>query len=361
MRRRALVFVVAFAFAFAVPTPARADDSLTRPVWTVALESPAWGTATDRFGVVVSSGNGTVRSLDRRGRTRWIVDSPGAQDGNPAITRSRVLIGRKGRVVVLARRNGAVEWEQPMDDDEVASVALAGRLALAGDGSGTLRAFDAATGAVRWSVHYDGVLRAPARVDLDSGTVLAAWADGPASVVRGLDLHTGAERWHQLVDDYTAAPQLAGGRAFVATGDDHADAWIAAFDLRSGSAEWKVVLPGSFQSDVIPAANARDLVVADWIGNVSSIDPATGKLRWTTALRRHIVDARVVLFRHRVAVATFDGALFVLDRASGRIVVHAEPPELHGWAGALAPFGRDALLVALRVVVPPRIEVHRVP
>jgi outer membrane protein assembly factor BamB len=363
MTRRTLVFVVAFAVASAVPTPARGDDRFTfHPVWTVTLASPAWGTATDRFGVVVSSANGTVRALTRRGRTQWTVYSPNAQDGNPAITRSRVLIGRMGRVVALSRRDGAIAWEQPMDSDEVASVALAGRFALAGDASGTLRAFDAATGAVRWSVHHDGVIRAEAQIDRDSGTVLAAWDGKPAPAVRALDLRTGAERWRQAVREYTAAPQLVGGRAFVATSEDHGvGASVAAFDLRSGRAEWEVALPGSFQSDLVPAVDARDLVVADWVGNVSAIDPTTGNLRWSSALHRHIVDAHVVLFPRRVAVATADGGLFVLDRASGRIVTQVEPPELEGWAGALAPFGPGELLVALRVVRPPRIEVHRVP
>jgi outer membrane protein assembly factor BamB len=357
-----LAFVVVFAAVSATPAPSRAEEHLARrPVWSVALEAPAWGTAADEFGVVVSSGNGTVRALDRRGRTRWETNVPGSQDGSPAITRSRVLVGRSGRVVALARGDGAVEWHAPMDDDEVGSVALSGRLALAGDASGTLRAFDAARGTVRWSIHYDGAVRAPVRVDAKANAVVAVWTDAPVPVVRVLDLATGAERWLQPIGDYTAAPQLSGGRAFVASGDGNYHAWVAAFDVHSGATNWKVDLPGSFQSNIIPAADARDLVVADWIGNVSSIDPTTGASRWSTPLNRYLVHARVVLLESRVAVATVDGTLFVLDRGSGEVIVHAEPRELGGWAGALAPFGRDALVVALRVTEPSRIEVHRIP
>jgi outer membrane protein assembly factor BamB len=187
------------------------------------------------------------------------------------------------------------------------------------------------------------------------------WTDTPVPVVRVLDLTTGAERWKQPIGDYTAAPQLSGGQAFVASGDGNYHAWVAAFDVQSGAINWKMELPGSFQSNIIPAVDARDLVVADWIGNVSSIDPTTGASRWSTPLNRYLVHARVVLLESRVAVATVDGTLFVLDRASGKVIVHADPRELHGWVGALAPFGRDALLVALRVTGPSRIEVHRLP
>jgi outer membrane protein assembly factor BamB len=360
--RRAFVFAIVFALVSAVPTPARAEQPRTRRAqWSVALDGRVWGTATDRDGVVVTSDNGAVRALDRRGHTRWETDVPGAQDGNPAITRSRVVVGRAGRVVALARRDGAVVWEQPMDDDEVASIALAGGVAVAGDASGTMRAFDARRGTVHWSVHHEGALRAPARVDVSAGAVLAVWSEADVPVARVLDLASGAERWQQPVGEYTAAPQLSEGRVFVATGDGHYDAWVGAFDLRTGSAQWKVGHRGSFMSNIIPAADAHDLVVVDWIGNVTSIDPATGASRWTTALDRHVVDARVVLLSQRVAVATVDGALFVLDRATGRVVAREEPHQLHGWAGALAPFGRDALVVALRVVEPPRLEVRRVP
>jgi outer membrane protein assembly factor BamB len=361
MKRSVFVLVVV-AVAVALATPSRAGERLDAPpVWSVTLDSWAWGAAADRFGAVVSSDNGSVRALDRRGRTRWETDLWGAQSGNPAITRSRVAVGRTGRVVALTRRDGTVEWEQPMDDREVASVALAGRYVVAGDASGTLRAFDAATGSLRWSVHHDGAIRAPARIDRDADAVMAVWTESPVPSVRVVDLETGAMRWEQPVGDFTPAPQLAGGRAFVATGDANDHAWVAAFDLGTGDADWKTGLTASFRSDIVPAVDTRDLVISDWVGNVSSIDPATGNTRWSTPLHRHVVDARVVLLPHRVAVATVDGALFVLDRASGEIVAHAEPRDLRGRAGALAPFGRDTLLVAVRVADPSRIEVHRLP
>jgi outer membrane protein assembly factor BamB len=362
MRRYVFVFAVVFAVTLVAPSPARADERLgARPVWSATLDSWAWGAAADRFGVVVSSDNGSVRALDRRGRTRWEANLWGAQSGNPSITRSRVVVGRTGRVVALSRRDGTVQWQQPMDDREVASVALAGRFVVAGDAAGTLRAFDVMTGSVRWSVRHGGAIRAPARIDLDSDVVMAVWTGSPVPAVRVVDLETGAERWRQPVGDFTAAPQLADGRVFVATGDGGDHAWVAAFDLGTGDADWKTDLRASFRSDIVPAVDARDLVVTDWVGSVSAIDPATGQTRWSTPLNRHVVDARVVLLAHRVAVATADGALFVLDRASGEIVAHAEPRDLNGRAGALSPFGRDTLLVALRVVDPSRIEVHRLP
>ena len=50
MKLRLFVFALAFAAAAAASPPSRADERISgRPVWSTALESRAWGTATDRW------------------------------------------------------------------------------------------------------------------------------------------------------------------------------------------------------------------------------------------------------------------------------------------------------------------------
>ena len=360
MRLRVFVFACVVALAFATPVPARAQPPWEPPIWTSVLHGGPWGLASDAQGAVVVSDAGYVRSLGRHGTTLWETRVEGTGEGNPAITKSLVLVGATGRVVALARCDGRVLWEQPMDG-EITSVALGGATALAGDHQGTLRAFGAFDGTPKWSVRYDGQLLTASRVDRRAAIVVAAWEEAPAPAVRGLDLATGALRWTQDVGLFTAAPGLRGDHAFIATGNGHFSAWVADLDVVTGRARWAVRAPASF-SGGIPAVDRHDVVFVDQIGDVFALDPRTGSARWTRSLRQRVIDARVVLFPRRVVVRTFSGELFVLDRVSGRVVARADPRDFDGFPSDAVRLGRSTrMLVALRITEPNCVELWRVP
>ncbi len=362
MKTRFLVFALVMAVVLAIPTPARpATSRWSAAIWSSELSGGPWGLTTDARGAVVTTDAGRVRALALDGTTRWEAKIDGTQDGNPAITKELVLVGATGRVVALGRRDGAIRWQQRMDG-EVGAVALAGAYALAGDTGGTLRAFDAATGTLKWSVQHEGELWSAPQVDVPASVVVAVWHERPAPAARALDLATGAMRWEQPVGLFTAAPGLDRGRAFVATGDGHFHAWVAEFDLDGGASDWTLIMPASFQTGVVPAIDGRDLVVVDQLGRVSAIDPVSGVPRWTRELHRRVLDTRVVLLPRRVVVTTLSGELFVLDRVSGHVVARADARDFDGLPLVAAPFGRgNQILVALRLTEPGRVEMRRVP
>jgi outer membrane protein assembly factor BamB len=364
VRVRALVFALVLAVVLALPAPARAaPESLSPPIWSRSLPGGPRSLAVDSAGAVVTIDSGQVRALDERGMTRWQtkVDDD-VSEGAPAMDHDLVLVGVTGRVVALSRDRGAIRWEQPMDPGaEVTSLALGGSFAVAGDEAGTLRAFDASSGAVRWSVHYEGNQYSASRIDVAASVVLAIWHEQPAPTTRAFDLATGALRWEALADRFSAAPVIGRGRAFVAIGDGKFSAAVGRYDLVSGDIDWVVVMPASFEPSIVPAVDGHDIVVIDRIGQVTAIDPVSGKPRWTRGLGQRVMDAQVVLLPRRVVVTTFSGALFVLDRVSGRVVAHTDARRLNGLPVATARFGTGSrVLIAYRVVEPGRVELRRV-
>jgi outer membrane protein assembly factor BamB len=361
VKGRGFVFALVLAVGLAVPTPTRAaTGTLGPPIWTTDVRCCPWGLAVDGHGAVVTIQERSVVALDLQGHSRWETDVEGVQWGKPAMDASLVLVGATRRVVALARADGTPRWQQPMDT-RVTSVALAGSFALVGDQNGTLRAFDAATGAVRWSVHYDGDIVTAAQVDAATSTVVVVWTEPPAPAARALDLATGTVRWEQALGLYSAAPALGDGRVFLGTGDGHYDAWIAALDLASGAGTWWLASPASFQSGIVPAVDGRDLVVVDQLGRVTSIDPASGKPRWTQDLNRRVLDTEVVLLPRRVVVTTLSRELFVLDRVSGRVLRQVAAEGIGAFPYAVARVGPGGrVIVAYRLTEPGRVEMVRV-
>ena len=152
MKVRTLVFAFAMAVVFALPTPARAapDSAVAADLVEQASRRTArahgrrprarWSRSTPAT---------SVRSMCG-GRTRWQTKVDGVSEGAPATDHDLVLVGAAGRVVALSRADGTIRWEQPLGD-EVTSVALGDRFAVAGDGSGTFRVSTRSTGTVRWS------------------------------------------------------------------------------------------------------------------------------------------------------------------------------------------------------------------
>ncbi|MEX1006214.1 MAG: PQQ-binding-like beta-propeller repeat protein, partial [Acidimicrobiia bacterium] len=256
--------------------------------------------------------------------------------------------------------DGAIRWEHPMGT-EVSSVALGGSFAVAGDHSGTLRAFDASSGAVRWSVHYEGDQFSASRIDVAASVVVAVWHERPAPTTRAFELTTGVLRWEHLADLFTAAPVVNGGRAFVALGDGKFSAAVGGYNLTTGQPDWAVIMPASFEPSIVPAVDGHDYVVIDRIGQVSAIDPVSGEPRWTRELRQRVFDTQVVLLPRRVVVTTLSGELFVLDRVSGRVVAHTDARRLNGLPIAVAHVGTgNRVLVAYRLTEPGRVEMRRV-
>lgn len=320
-------------------------------VWSAPVSDGPMDVAADSRGVVVTTTGPGVRALDRNGHQQWSVHVDGLVEAAPALGAHLVLVGGEGVVTALSRADGSVAWRQPTGE-AVYSVAMSGTTALAGDRQGTLSAFDAETGAMRWSVHHPGGLWSGPRVDRATGSVVATWHDATAPAARVFDLVSGALRWEAPTGASTAAPAVRKGLVVLAIGDGYRHARVEARTLATGDLRWQTPVPASFEEGIEPAIDDHEVVVVDHFGVVSLLDLATGRLRWQHDLASALLRTRLDLTPSRVVFSSFSGDVFVLDRRDGALVAQLGRRRLGGYTVAtLRPRWRGArgLLVALRL------------
>ena len=206
------------------------------------LASPV---VSDGFAVTVDL-DGIVSALRAEtGQQVWQLALGSAVQGTPAIARGRIFIPTLGNKIVGVRlADGATLWTADLGGMNVSSpTPLDGDLIV---GAGLPQQFvvrlDGATGQVVW--------RSPAVMEQFSNTSPAV--SGGLVVVGtngghyyGFDAATGAARWDYRADGIVniAAPLIAGGRAYMAGGQesDH----LHAVDAGTGApiAGWPVSLP----------------------------------------------------------------------------------------------------------------------
>jgi outer membrane protein assembly factor BamB len=331
----AIVLAVTATWFVARPSFAQLAGADGAVRWSTPMRDGPWDLAVDADGVVVTTSQQSVEAIDPHGHARWHTTVDDLTTGQPAVGPDVVAVGGEASVTVLGRADGERRWSRPRAG-QVHSLAVAGHSILAGDDSGTLAAFDAAHGDVRWSVRYPGALWSGARVDAERGVVVATWHQTESPAVRAFDLVTGALRWEAPTDQFTAAPTVHGGRVVLGIGDGDRHARVESRDITTGALVWQSRVPASFEEAIEPAVDRRAVVVVDHFGVVSAFAPDTGRLRWRRDLADVLLDARVVLSRHRVALTSYQGVLHVLDRRDGHEVQRVAPASLGGLPVAMA-------------------------
>jgi outer membrane protein assembly factor BamB len=347
----AIVLAVTATWFVARPALGRTDPAGGAVRWSAPMRDGPSDLAADRDGVVVTTSALSVEAFDAHGHVRWHTTVDDLAMGQPAIGPDVVVIGGSESVTALGRDDGTVRWSRPRAD-QVHSVAVAGDTVLVGDDSGTLAAFAGTNGEPRWSVRYPGALWSGARIDRERAVVVATWHQTDSPAVRAFDLATGALRWEAPTDQFTAAPAIHAGRVVLAIGDGDRHARVESRDLATGALQWQSPVPASFEEAIEPAVDRHAVVVVDHFGVVSAFVPATGHLRWRRDLADVLLATRVVLTGRRVALTSYQGVLHVLDRRDGREVERLMPARLGGLPVALlrAPWRPDGgVLLALRL------------
>jgi outer membrane protein assembly factor BamB len=237
------------------------------------------------------------------------------------------------------------------------TLRAAGDLIVASTGfggpSGRTSAYDARTGALRWS-HLTGPNAFVTAVG--NGMVVVAPQYGP---LIGLELATGRERWRfpLAADQGPESGTIAGGTLFVGTSfptEGNVDPPVVyALDVASGRQRWRAVLdPGTDLQWAGPVVDDGQVLVADTLSHQGSahashlhaLDAATGQRRWKTDLHapaQGFFNDQPVLAGGQAYLPTASGMLLAVDTRSGREVWRDDSgfPVLAGV--------RDGLLIAL--------------
>ncbi|WP_165503257.1 PQQ-binding-like beta-propeller repeat protein, partial [Actinomadura fibrosa] len=321
----------------AVWATVRAVADATAPeegTWTLdeLPERPSGGPVVAGGLVFVTVGigsNGSLVAIDRRtGRRRWLADGVrgplSATTLQLAVSGGVVYACGESEIRALGLADGRERWSVPSSDDPVP--VLASGLLIAPEAGSSVRsealvAYDAATGAKRWTFDAgEGMSAAPAV----SGTL--AYVTGNQGQVYALDTATGQARWRAALGSerlfttgMTATPVVGGGVLCV-TDDSGA---VHALDPATGRRRWtseETTGRGGVFGAAVSVAGPT-VYLADAGGNLRALRLGDGKVAWRHAFRKSGNSPRwlLPLVTGGLAICFADDTLVALDAASGRI------------------------------------------
>ncbi|MFM7206444.1 MAG: PQQ-binding-like beta-propeller repeat protein [Planctomycetaceae bacterium] len=273
-RRQAVVAVLA---AVAVGVCGRADEPATAP-------ADAWPMAR---GCVEGTGV-SAAGLGLPLVEAWHREFDGTAFGAAAVIAGGVVyVGDlDGTFHAVALADGTDRWSFTAPDAGFSSAAAVGRggdtsIVVVGDDAGVVRAFDAGSGAVRWSHEMQGevsggptILEEPA-----GGRVLVGSQD--ASLVC-LDLLTGELLWrHEIADQIRCSPTVArttaGDRVFLAGCDGR----LHVIDVATGTETAAVPIDGP--TGTTPASQGDRVFFGTEGGVFFAIDVVKAEVAWRAA------------------------------------------------------------------------------
>ena len=222
------------------------------------------------------------------------------QDGRLWITRGRQVFGFE-----LATGHPLFRFE----NDHLLFAPRAGdsRLFLADQG-GWLRALETDSGRELWRRRLSAGWIYPPALD---GTRL--YTGGSNARVTALDASSGEVLWElEAGQELVTYPLLAGGLLWISSFDAH----LQGLDPKNGRrvVDWSLNTP-LFDLQV----SGNRLVGADYAGRLQAFDLRNLRRAWSTAVAES-QQYRFVLVDDRLAVATAEGQLLLLDADRGRVV-----------------------------------------
>ena len=341
------------------------------PLWKYNLGAGTWAPPVvdgDMVYVGTSAGHfHAVHAADGTGAWTW--HGANGIDGRAVVDASTIYVtDTRMNLIALNRADGALRWFTPLHDEKIsgkpapdnptfnhraATPLLLDGVIYCGSSDGGLYALDAATGTKLW--------RHNARAPVFSGvgllapdTLMFGTMDG--SVVL-LDCHSRREILRvKTGGGVVTTPVVAVGRLIVGS----RDYLLHAFNLADGSLAWKFSYWFSWIESTPVLAGGLIYVGASDYSRVTALDPATGKVRWSTPVHGMNWGSPLVT-PDRVFTGTASqnipgtaiahtGGIMALERATGAVkwqVLATPAPEngFGGYAGSLALAG-DKVIAA---------------
>jgi outer membrane protein assembly factor BamB len=283
-------------------------------LFTVRTDWPMFHLSEDRRGYnryenVLSPSN--VAGLSVKWRARGAV----AIGGSPAVVDGAVYVGDYANTFYrFDAATGAVVWSVTLNAQWIASSpAVWNGMVFVGTGLGArLYALDAATGATVWfhqmgaGVHEDPVV--------SDGIVYIGSNDG---FLYALDALTGSVQWTGSIRGDTGSPAVANGVVYVGG----VDGGMYAFDAATGTKVWKITLSGF---PATPAVSNGTVYVGTSSGPPSSnrfvaLDADTGTRLWNYTVGSYVLAGPAVA-NGVVYVGDADGEFLALDADTGHVV-----------------------------------------
>jgi outer membrane protein assembly factor BamB len=341
--------------------PARGRHNASIVVaWSRTRRQSPEAVAADHRGVVIT-GDDEVDALDAHGQTLWSVPLPGASFDAPLLTPDTVVVpasrfeasGDTGACVALDRASGAVRWRFALAHTGAVAVTRSGSRVLCATRDGWVVALDLTTGAVDWKMSIapgsrpgTASISDETALTVDDATGIVAFVDQVMGHWRLelLDVNTGARRGSGDLgagDPPSAPVGLGAGRIGLAAASP---AEVLVYDLRSEHLVTRVPLsaPAGFDPASVPLWTAGLFVVAGRAGNISAVDVARRRVRWTAASADPILGSHPVRVGDDVLLANWTLRALAFRLSDGKVV--ARPPDPGGVVGTVGGPGGAAVV-----------------
>ncbi len=318
------------------PAPVAVPAPPLRQAWKINIEAATGSDALSAAGryLLVGTRKGTLAVVDAdRGKIVGQEELGASLDAAPLRSGDVIWVpverGRHGLVRYDALR-GARASSHLGRESVRAPLLRTGDLVAAATMRGRVVAFDAATGAERWSQPLVGegargvagraasIRSAPtdvpaAEIGGEAGIVVVD-ADGRATRV---DRATGAVRWRAATSPAMESLMLVGGVVVVPTTRGR----LVGLDAASGRIAWTLALPDTTVRFGAPSEAGGDVVVGATDRQVRRVDASTGAIRWAHDAGSVVNAAPLVsLSDGLVYVGTHGRRLLALRLADGERV-----------------------------------------
>ena len=265
----------------------------------------------------------------RTGKRAWRVQTHRCAASSPAVSKVRhgtvyaTLLnhgtcatgnGKDGEVIAVAHNWGQLRWRRAIGPSETSPLVV-GQTVYVGDWRGSVYAFDARTGRLRWRFHTGGAVKGA--VSYAAGRVFVGSYD---SHVYALAASTGRLIWKSSAQQrlgsrgtFYASPAVAYGRVYIGSTDGK----VYSFGAQTGKLRWSYGTGGYVYGS--PAIWRQRVLVGSYSGRFYAFDAATGDVKWTFRASGPISGSATVI-DGIVYFATFKGRTYGLNAATGKLV-----------------------------------------
>jgi hypothetical protein len=272
--------------------------------------------------LVVGTRDGWLHALHPDGTLAWEFQAKGAFAGEPLVEGGTVYAGcQDGRLYAFDLATGALRWSYDAKEQLGTLPALVNGLVVVASLQDTVFAVEASTGAWKWHHRRDlgagFTIHGAASVQAAGDRVFAAYSDG---TVIAFDATSGQIRWERQVAPagrYQDVDSLsvADGRLFLAA---YSGA-VMALDAATGKTVWSQPY-----ADASRVLQDRGAVLAVTGKEVLSLSAQDGKLAWKATLQGAAAGALRVAGR-LLLVPAHEGGLRFYEAASGRLLRVLDP------------------------------------
>jgi outer membrane protein assembly factor BamB len=281
------------------------------PTWTTATGGRVLSSPTlDNGTLYVGSEDGSVYALDAgTGAIRWTASIGAPVDSTPAVAGGIVYVGAQdGNVHALDAADGALLWSTDLGTLIDASPTVANGLVYvggldatlyaldavatstdvyAGSNSGSLYAFDAATGLTRWVKSGKLFYWCPQV----SGTVVYVGVVSTleAGTVEAYNANTGKRLWVTATTNIDpTCPSVSGGVAYVGS----ADGQVYAINASTGATQWHTATGDQIYSS--PAVSGGVVYAGSDDHNLWALEASTGGVLWTASTGGEVISSPTI-------------------------------------------------------------------